>query len=157
MAHTAAPQMLALLAVAFGGGDLAAEPRHSVAGAMTMISMKVVNKWNRRLLRAVRGQRSGGQVDEDETADDRSIGSVDGDICILADHSVSTVERRTRESVLQSMPSPGMLSQQSAKHLDLLYALAYPKRGTSKSKDAPLVAASPSSSEVAGVGEEQQV
>ena len=123
----------------------------------SMISMKVVNKWNRRLLRAVRGQRSGGQVDEDETADDRSIGSVDGDICILADHSVSTVERRTRESVLQSMPSPGMLSQQSAKHLDLLYALAYPKRGTSKSKDAPLVAASPSSSEVAGVGEEQQV
>ena len=112
----------------------------------SMISMKVVNKWNRRLLRAVRGQRSGGLVDEDETADDRSIGSSDGDICILADQSVSTVERRTRESVMQSMPAPGQLSQQSAKHLDLLYALAYPKRGTSKSKEAAAVA-SPSNSE----------
>jgi len=118
----------------------------------SMISMKVVNKWNRRLLRAVRGQRSGGLVDEDETADDRSIGSVDGDICILADQSVNTVERRTRDSVLQSMPAPGQLSQQSAKHLDLLYALAYPKRGAGLKKES---VASPTNSEPM-VGEQQQ-
>jgi len=111
----------------------------------SMISMKVVNKWNRRLLRAVRGQRSGTAVDEDETADDRSIGSADGDICIMADQSVSTVDRRTRESVLQSMPAPGQLSQQSGKHLDLLYALAYPKRASLK-KDISAVA-SPTNSE----------
>ena len=29
---------------------------------------------------------------------------------------------------MASMPAPGQLSQQSSKHLDLLYALAYPKR-----------------------------
>jgi RING-variant domain/FHA domain len=102
----------------------------------SMISMKVVNKWNRRLLRAVRGQRSamlGGAAETDETnggiPDDRSIGSTDGDIRIAAvDQTVSAIQRRTRESVMAAMPPPGQLSQASSKHLDLLYALAYPKR-----------------------------
>ena len=92
----------------------------------SMIAMKVVNKWNRRLLRAVRGQRA---VDvQDDTADDRSIGSsTDGDICITAD-STYTVERRTRESVIASLPEAGQLSQLSGQHLDLLFALACPQR-----------------------------
>lgn len=101
----------------------------------SMISMKVVNKWNRRLLRAVRGQRSA-TVDEDAAdADDRSIGSTDGDIRITADNTVTAVQRRTRESVMQSLPAAGQLSQQSSKHLDLLYALAYPKREPKASKN----------------------
>lgn len=99
----------------------------------SMISMKVVNKWNRRLLRAVRGTvRSGSSnQDEDESTDDRSIGSTDGDVKIT-DGTTGLVKtmlkRRTRDSVLDSLPPPGQLSQQSSKHLDLLYALAYPKR-----------------------------
>jgi RING-variant domain/FHA domain len=97
----------------------------------SMISMKVVNKWNRRLLRAVRGQRSATATIEDEidgAVDDRSIGSVDGDIRITAEHNVEAVQRRTRESVMASLPPPGLLSQSSTKHLDFLFALAYPKR-----------------------------
>jgi hypothetical protein len=102
----------------------------------SMISMKVVNKWNRRLLRAVRGSvRStgggGGPVTDDdmEESDDRSIGSTDGDIRITENNTVvGTVQRRTRESVMEALPPPGQLSQSSSKHLDLLYALAYPKR-----------------------------
>ena len=98
----------------------------------SMISMKVVNKWNRRLLRAVRrtGNSSNNQ-DEDEEVDERSIGSNDDDIRITDGKTglvTKTVERRTRESVMAGLPPPGQLSQQSAKHLDLLYALAYPKR-----------------------------
>jgi hypothetical protein len=96
----------------------------------SMISMKVVNKWNRRLLRAVRGQRSGG-ADEGGSmpADDRSIGSMDGDVRITAsDQTVQAIQRRTRDSVMASLPPPGQLSQQSPKHLDFLFALAYPKR-----------------------------
>jgi RING-variant domain/FHA domain len=98
----------------------------------SMISMKVVNKWNRRLLRAVR--RTGGSKDnegEETSTDDRSIGSNDDDVRIT-DGSTGVVTknlgRRTRDSVMASMPPPGELSQQSSKHLDLLYALAYPKR-----------------------------
>jgi hypothetical protein len=97
----------------------------------SMISMKVVNKWNRRLLRAVRGQRSATSTIEDEVdgaMDDRSIGSVDGDIRITAENNVEAVQRRTRDSVMASLPPPGLLSQSSAKHLDFLFALAYPKR-----------------------------
>jgi len=98
----------------------------------SMISMKVVNKWNRRLLRAVRrtGNGNNGQEEEEET-DDRSIGSSNGDVRITDGTTgmvTKTLERRTRESVMESLPPPGQLSQQSAKHLDLLYALAYPKR-----------------------------
>jgi pSer/pThr/pTyr-binding forkhead associated (FHA) protein len=100
----------------------------------SMISMKVVNKWNRRLLRAVRrtGQSGNKETDgSDVDADDRSIGSNDDDIRITDSSTgvvTKTVSRRTRESVLQTMPAPGQLSQQSSRHLDLLYALAYPKR-----------------------------
>jgi len=101
----------------------------------SMISMKVVNKWNRRLLRAVRRTGQGGSnrdMSEDEgELDDRSIGSNDDDIRITDGTSglvTKTVERRTRESVMRGLPPPGQLSQHSVKHLDLLYALAYPKR-----------------------------
>mmetsp|Transcript_36249 Transcript_36249/g.56358 ORF Transcript_36249/g.56358 Transcript_36249/m.56358 type:complete len:607 (-) Transcript_36249:94-1914(-) len=100
----------------------------------SMISMKVVNKWNRRLLRAVRrtGQSGKSEVDgSEQDADDRSIGSNDDDVRITDGSTgvvTNTVSRRTRESVMQVMPPPGQLSQQSIKHLDLLYALAYPKR-----------------------------
>jgi pSer/pThr/pTyr-binding forkhead associated (FHA) protein len=99
----------------------------------SMISMKVVNKWNRRLLRAVRRSNNGSShnAEEEEVSDDRSIGSGDGDVCITDSTTglvTRTVKRRTREQVMQSLPPAGQLSQQSAKHLDLLYALAYPKR-----------------------------
>jgi hypothetical protein len=96
----------------------------------SMISMKVTNKWNRRLLRAVRGRASGSSTD-DANSDDRSIGSTDGDVRVTDGHTglvTKTIQRRTRESVMASLPPPGQLSQQSSKHLDLLYALAYPKR-----------------------------
>lgn len=99
----------------------------------SMISMKVVNKWNRRLLRAVRRTGQGSSVtDEGEgNADDRSIGSNDDDVRVTDGSTgvvTKTISRRTRESVMESLPPPGLLSQQSVKHLDLLYALAYPKR-----------------------------
>jgi hypothetical protein len=103
-----------------------------------MISMKVVNKWNRRLLRAVRGQRSSTAAIEDEVdgaGDDRSIGSVDGDIRITANQTVEAVQRRTRDSVMASLPPPGLLSQSSQKHLDFLFALAYPKREVKNKMD----------------------
>lgn len=99
----------------------------------SMISMKVVNKWNRRLLRAVRrtGQGSKDNEGDEGGTDDRSIGSNDDDIRITDGSSgvvTQCVGRRTRDSVMASMPPLGQLSQQSSKHLDLLYALAYPKR-----------------------------
>ena len=98
----------------------------------SMISMKVVNKWNRRLLRAVRRTGNGNSIPEDEDeADERLIGSSNGDVRITDGNTgmvTKTVERRTRESVMSALPPPGQLSQLSAKHLDLLYALAYPKR-----------------------------
>jgi pSer/pThr/pTyr-binding forkhead associated (FHA) protein len=97
----------------------------------SMISMKVVNKWNRRLLRAVRRTGNSSAAEEDESTDDRSIGSTEGDVRVTDGTTglvTKTLERRTRESVMASLPPPGQLSQQSAKHLDLLYALAYPRR-----------------------------
>jgi hypothetical protein len=101
----------------------------------SMISMKVVNKWNRRLLRAVRRTGQSGSNKEtdgsDVSADERSIGSNDDDVRITDGSTgmvTKTIPRRTRESVMQGLPPPGQLSQQSVKHLDLLYALAYPKR-----------------------------
>lgn len=95
----------------------------------SMISMRVTNKWNRRLLRAVR--RSGASAEGEEREDDRSIGSTEGDVKVSDGQTglvKKTIERRTRESVMETMPPPGQLSQHSAKHLDLLHALAYPKR-----------------------------
>lgn len=99
----------------------------------SMISMKVVNKWNRRLLRAVRrtGQSGSKENDDDVCLDDRSIGSNDGAIRItdgVTGVVTQKISRRTRESVMDLMPPPGQLSQQSGKHLDLLFALAYPQR-----------------------------
>jgi len=100
----------------------------------SMISMKVVNKWNRRLLRAV-SRRGTKDVDESITeGDDRSIGSNEDDVRISDSNGnvTKSAPRRTRESIIQSLPPPGLLSQQSRKHLDLLYALAYPKRISEK-------------------------
>lgn len=98
----------------------------------SMISMKVVNKWNRRLLRAVRRTGTGSKEnDDDVNLDDRSIGSNDGAIRItdgVTGVVTESISRRTRESVMSSMPPPGQLSQQSGKHLDLLFALAYPQK-----------------------------
>jgi predicted component of type VI protein secretion system len=134
----------------------------------SMISMKVVNKWNRRLLRAVRrtGQSGNKETDgSDVDADDRSIGSNDDDIRITDSSTgvvTKTVSRRTRESVLQTMPAPGQLSQQSSKHLDLLYALAYPKRdlkegSQSRSSSKPRVKVVDEVEEVEGKAEEEIV
>jgi hypothetical protein len=105
----------------------------------SMISMKVVNKWNRRLLRAVRRTSHvlGAADNDEDEADDRSIGSSDGDVRVTDANTgmvTRTIHRRSREAVIRGLPAPGQLSQQSSKHLDLLYALAYPKR----EKDASL-------------------
>jgi len=100
----------------------------------SMISMKVVNKWNRRLLRAVRrsgGGSSSGVGGDGGAGDGHSVGSNEDDVRITDDGGngvTRSVPRRTRESIIQSLPSPGMLPQNSNQHLDLLYALAYPKR-----------------------------
>jgi RING-variant domain/FHA domain len=100
----------------------------------SMISMKVVNKWNRRLLRAVR--RSGHSVEEEHDDDaDRSIGSLDDVVEILENDSRS-VPRRTRDQVMATLPALGQLNQASSKHLDLLYALAYPQRYSAKDEVA---------------------
>ena len=116
----------------------------------SMISMKVVNKWNRRFLRAVSRRGSYGKdLDESITeGDDRSIGSNEDDVRVSdSDGNVTkAAPRRTRESIMQSLPPPGQLNQHSRQHLDLLYALAYPKRGSDKdvatgrpSKRAPVM------------------
>jgi len=112
----------------------------------SMISMKVVNKWNRRLLRAVR--RSGGNsnsltVDSipdgvgagrgGVLGDDLSVGSSDNDVRVTngKDGTFSrNLPRRTRESIMKALPKAGMMSQQSGHHIDLLHALAYPKKHT---------------------------
>ncbi len=99
----------------------------------SMISMKVVNKWNRRLLRAVR--RSGNATNSASAsgADDHSVGSNEEDVRITDGRSgtfTSYLPRRSRESIIESMPSPGKLHQTSSQHLDLLYALAYPKKSS---------------------------
>ena len=94
--------------------------------------MKVVNKWNRRLLRAVR--RSGSSANSNVDArngDDHSVGSNEEDVRITDGRSgtfTSYLPRRSRESIIESMPAPGKLHQTSPQHLDLLYALAYPKK-----------------------------
>lgn len=107
----------------------------------SMISMKVVNKWNRRLLRAVRrsGQSGSKENDDDVCLDDRSIGSNDGAVRItdgVTGVVTQSLSRRTRESVMSSMPPPGQLSQQSGKHLDLLFALAYPQKAEKDSSNS---------------------
>ncbi|KAL7517442.1 hypothetical protein ACHAWX_002363 [Stephanocyclus meneghinianus] len=105
----------------------------------SMISMKVVNKWNRRLLRAVSrrvtGSNNSGGAEE---GDDHSVGSNDDDVRITDNNGevTRTLHRRTREQIMASMPAVGTLSQNSPQHMDLLYALAYPKR-TVLEKDVP--------------------
>ena len=101
----------------------------------SMISMKVVNKWNRRLLRAVSrrvtGSNNGGDSGD---GDDHSVGSNDDDVRITDNNGsvTRTLPRKTREYIMESMPPPGTLSQNSSQHLHLLYALAYPKRAASE-------------------------
>ena len=109
----------------------------------SMISMKVVNKWNRRLLRAV-SRRAGLGGSSNSNAgggegDNHSVGSNENDIRVTDDSGevVKSVPRRTRESIMESMPPLGTLSQTSPKHLDLLYALAYPSKSVGVSKEIP--------------------
>jgi hypothetical protein len=100
----------------------------------SMISMKVVNKWNRRLLRAVsrRAGLGGGNNVSAVTGedDDHSVGSNDDDVRIQDGNGevIRTISRRTRENIMESLPPLGTLSQNSPQHLDLLYALAYPSK-----------------------------
>lgn len=99
----------------------------------SMISMKVVNKWNRRLLRAVsRRAGIGGNNSSASTGenDDHSVGSNEDDVRIQDSNGevIRTLPRRTRENIMESMPPLGTLSQNSPQHLDLLYALAYPSK-----------------------------
>lgn len=96
--------------------------------------MKVVNKWNRRLLRAVSRRAGIGNSSSngggEEGGDEPSVGSNEDDVRVT-DNSGSvtrTLPRRTRENIMESMPALGTLSQNSTQHLDLLYALAYPKK-----------------------------
>ena len=116
----------------------------------SMISMKVVNKWNRRILRAVSrrtGLGSGTSNNSNSISgeqDDHSVGSNENDVRITDNDGeiIQTVPRRTRENIMASMPSMGTLSQASPQHLDLLYALAYPSKAkkeaqTNNSKVAP--------------------
>jgi len=103
----------------------------------SMISMKVVNKWNRRLLRAVRrsGNSSTTNVATSGHGDDHSVGSNEEDVRITDGRTgtfTSYLPRRSRESIIESMPPPAKLSQTSVKHLDLLHALAYPKKSVEK-------------------------
>mmetsp|Transcript_26541 Transcript_26541/g.57025 ORF Transcript_26541/g.57025 Transcript_26541/m.57025 type:complete len:369 (-) Transcript_26541:94-1200(-) len=101
----------------------------------SMISMKVVNKWNRRLLRAV-SRRAGLGMSNNHSnvicgeSDDHSVGSNEEDVRITDSHGevTRTLPRRTRENIMASMPPFGTLSQNSTQHLDLLYALAYPNK-----------------------------
>mmetsp|Transcript_39495 Transcript_39495/g.84282 ORF Transcript_39495/g.84282 Transcript_39495/m.84282 type:complete len:667 (+) Transcript_39495:20-2020(+) len=106
----------------------------------SMISMKVVNKWNRRLLRAV-SRRAGLASSSGSGAagggdDDRSVGSNEDDVRVTnANGEVTrTLPRRTREHIMESMPPLGKLNQNSSQHLDLLYALAYPSKAVTGEK-----------------------
>lgn len=101
----------------------------------SMISMKVVNKWNRRLLRAVTRKVTGSNNNGGgEEGDDHSVGSNDDDVRITDNNGevTRTLHRRTREQIMDSMPALGTLSQSSPQHMDLLYALAYPKRNVTE-------------------------
>ncbi|KAL7551107.1 hypothetical protein ACHAWF_014302 [Thalassiosira exigua] len=114
----------------------------------SMISMKVVNKWNRRLLRAVTRRtglgahgsgNSGARGGDAGDGDHRSVGSSEDDVRVTDGNGeiLRTVSRRTREGIMASLPSPGTLSQSSPQHLDLLYALAYPQKVEPKEVPKP--------------------
>ncbi len=100
--------------------------------------MKVVNKWNRRLLRAVSRRAGLGMSGNNALAitgenDDHSVASNEDDVRIQDSNGevIRTVPRRTREKIMESMPPLGTLLQNSPQHLDLLYALAYPSKAVS--------------------------
>ncbi len=115
----------------------------------SMISMKVVNKWNRRFLRAVSRRAvglggggggsggghhalgsggMGGGANGIGDVDNRSVGSNEEDVRITSANGeiTRTKPRRTREYIMSNLPPIGTLSQSSPQHLDLLFALAYP-------------------------------
>ena len=97
----------------------------------SMISMKVNSKWNKRLLRTIRRGGTNSSANAGGEDEDHSVGSNDDDVRVICDEDGTisrTVPKRTRESIIESMPPPGKLVQSSPKHLDLLYALAYPRR-----------------------------
>lgn len=122
----------------------------------SMISMKVVNKWNRRFLRAVRrttqssssncSSSSNNVINSSNTGaprnsnpsisefypDEHSIGSEEDVLILTNNESNDNVPKRravrTRDSIMTNLPPPGQLHQTSSQHLELLYALAYPKR-----------------------------
>lgn len=107
----------------------------------SMISMKVVNKWNRRLLRAVSRRAGLGTSSNNSNAlgqvDDQSVGSNENDVRVTDGNGevLRTIPRRTRETIMESMPSLGTLSQISPRHLDLLFALAYPSKAVGGGKE----------------------
>lgn len=138
----------------------------------SMISMRVVSKWNphRRLLRAVARRTSGASSSNSapETSRVGHFGSADivsdSDdaeeyVEIVPDADASAVPGRgpqpikkrtiTREAILRSLPSPGKLAQTSASHLDLLHALAYPKRNTTNEAKASAKSTDPNKEVVA--------
>ena len=97
--------------------------------------MKVVNKWNRRLLRAVSRRAGLGMSGNNSSAitgenDNHSVASNEDDVRIQDSNGevIRMLPRRTRENIMESMPPLGALSQNSPQHLDLLYALAYPSK-----------------------------
>lgn len=98
----------------------------------SMVSMKVVNKWNRRLLRAVRGRSSSGNTGPNGSVNSVAIGNdedyqytVNG---ICQPTSPIHPKLTSHENVLKSLPPLGSMTQTSSAHLDLLFALAYPRR-----------------------------
>jgi len=99
----------------------------------SMISMKVVNKWNRRLLRTVmrRGTSSSTSALGFE---DYNSGN---------DANEKKVDRKSREGILKSLPPLGLLNQQSHQHLDLVHALAMPKRDVKRNVSSNLIVDEP--------------
>ena len=100
----------------------------------SIISMKVVNKWNKRLLKAMTRRAglgsSGTAASGTDGSVEHSVGSAEDDVRVTdaTGEVVRNVPRRTRDQIMSSMPPIGTLSQSSARHLDLLYALAYPAK-----------------------------
>lgn len=97
----------------------------------SLISMKVVSKWNHRTIRAVRrGEIHNPFNSQGHNRDHNCVVSAGDDIQIIGGKNgriSQSFSPRSRESIMDSLPVPGMLSQQSPLHLELLFALAYPK------------------------------
>jgi len=63
--------------------------------------------------------------------EDFSVGSSEDDVRVTNGKDgtfTRNLPRRTRDSIVGSLPKPGLMSQHSGHHLDLLHALAYPKK-----------------------------